>query len=106
MYALLDRASRTAYPRVSFAARYRTSEKNAGIEKLTVGRIGPLRKGAVRVPVQVATDDFGTLKGTMTFHPHDEDGKGRIAWSLAAAARAAPRRVGQARRTARSRPAG
>jgi hypothetical protein len=80
MYALLDRKSRAAYPRVSFLARYRTSEKNAGVEKLTIGRIGPLRNGAVRVPVTVATDDFGTLKGTLTFHPHDEDGHGRIAW--------------------------
>jgi hypothetical protein len=80
MYALLDRASRAAYPRVSFLARYRTSEKNAGVEKLTIGRIGPLRDGAVRVPVAVATDDFGTLKGALTFHAHDENGKGRIAW--------------------------
>jgi penicillin-binding protein A len=80
MYALVDRKSRAAYPRVSFLARYRTAERNAGIAKLTVGRIGPLRSGAVRVPVKVATDDFGTLKGTLVFHPHDEDGKGRIAW--------------------------
>jgi penicillin-binding protein A len=80
MYALLDRKSRAAYPRVSFLARYRTSEKNAGVEKLTIGRIGPLRNGAVRVPVKLATDDFGTLTGTLTFHPHDEDGEGRIAW--------------------------
>jgi hypothetical protein len=80
MYALLDRASRAAYPRVSFLARYRTAEKNAGVEKLTVGRIGPLRNGAVRVPVKVATNDFGTLKGVLTFKAHDEGGKGRIAW--------------------------
>jgi cell division protein FtsI/penicillin-binding protein 2 len=65
---------------VSFLARYRTAEKNAGVEKLTVGRIGPLRNGAVRVPVKVATNDFGTLKGVLTFKAHDEGGKGRIAW--------------------------
>jgi penicillin-binding protein A len=80
MYALLDRASRQAYPRVSFDARYRTSEKNAGVESVKTGRIGPLKNGAVRVPVTVSTDDFGTLKGVIAFRAHDEDKEGRIAW--------------------------
>ena len=85
MYALLDRRSRQANPRISFLADYRRANRAAGVEKITIGRLGPLLSGgAVRVPVKVTTEDFGTLEGTMTFKAsEDEQGEGRVAWTPA-----------------------
>ncbi|HEX6025809.1 MAG TPA: penicillin-binding transpeptidase domain-containing protein, partial [Solirubrobacter sp.] len=85
MYRLLDRRSRQENPRISFLADYRRANRAAGTEKITIGRVGPvLSDGAVRVPVKVTTEDFGTLEGTMTFTAsEDEQGNGRVAWSPA-----------------------
>jgi hypothetical protein len=85
MYALLDRRSRQENPRISFVADYRRANRAAGTEKVTIGRVGPLLSGGeVRVPVKVATEDFGTLEGTMTFKASEnEDGQGRVAWTPA-----------------------
>ena len=85
MYALLDRRSRQENPRISFLADYRRANRAAGAEKITIGRLGPLLSGgAVRVPVKVTTEDFGTLEGTMTFKAsEDERGEGRVAWTPA-----------------------
>ena len=85
MYALLDRRSRQENPRISFLADYRRANRAAGAEKITIGRLGPLLSGgAVRVPVKVTTEDFGTLEGTMTFKAsEDEQGEGRVAWTPA-----------------------
>jgi Penicillin binding protein transpeptidase domain/NTF2-like N-terminal transpeptidase domain len=81
MYAQLDAASRKAYPRISFDARYRQAKKASGATQLRAGRISPLRKdGTVVVPVTVRTKTFGTLFGTLTFHPVNENDAGRIAW--------------------------
>jgi penicillin-binding protein A len=82
MYAQLDAASRKAYPRISFDARYRQAAKASGMTQLKVGRLSPLRKdGTVAVPVTVRTKTFGTLFGTLTFHPVDQNDSGRIAWN-------------------------
>ena len=62
MYALLDAPSRKANPEISFLADYRRANKAAGVEKITIGTVGPLLSGGiVRVPVSVKTKDFGTL---------------------------------------------
>jgi peptidoglycan glycosyltransferase len=85
MYRLLDAASQKANPRISFLADYRRANKAAGVEKITVGRVGPLLSGGkVRVPVSAKTKDFGTLKGTLTFTAReDQNGVGRVAWTPA-----------------------
>jgi penicillin-binding protein A len=81
MYAQLDAASRRAYPLTAFEARYRQAFRAAGATEVTTGTISPLRKdGTVSVPVTVRTRTFGTLFGTLTFHPKNENDEGRIAW--------------------------
>jgi len=81
MYAQLDAASRRAYPRISFDAGYRRALRTPGVTQVRPGKIGPLRKdGTVAVPVTVRTRSFGTLSGTVIFHPRNERDEGRIAW--------------------------
>ncbi|HET6550825.1 MAG TPA: penicillin-binding transpeptidase domain-containing protein [Solirubrobacter sp.] len=81
MYELLDRRSRAANPRISFLADYRRANRAAGVEKIRIGRFGPLTDGTVKVGVSIATDDFGTLRGTIAFRTSEEDGEGRVAWT-------------------------
>jgi peptidoglycan glycosyltransferase len=81
MWALIDRHSRVAYPEVSFEAAYRAGDRAAGVQAVRAGTAGPLVKGTVQVPVTVRTKDFGTLFGKLTFHVHDENGVGRVAWA-------------------------
>jgi peptidoglycan glycosyltransferase len=81
MYRLLDRPSRAANPRISFLADYRRANSAAGVEKIGIGRLGPLLSGgAVRVPVTVRTKGFGTLRGTLTFRAREEDDVAHVAW--------------------------
>ena len=82
MYGLLDAASRKANPKISFLADYRRANRAAGVQKVTIGTLGPLLSGGnVKVPVSVKTKDFGTLKGTITFHAIQKDDVARVGWS-------------------------
>jgi peptidoglycan glycosyltransferase len=82
MYPMLDAASRKANPEISFLADYRRANQAAGVEKITLGTIGPLLSGGnVRVPVTVKTKDFGTLKGSLTFKATQQEDIVRVAWS-------------------------
>ena len=83
MYALLDAPSQKANPKISFLADYRRANRSATAKKITLGRIGALRAdGTVRVPVTVATEDFGKLEGALTFKASEtEDGVTRVAWA-------------------------
>jgi beta-lactamase class D len=82
MYALLDAPSRKANPEISFLADYRRANQAAGVEKITLGKIGPLLSGGnVRVPVSIKTKDFGTLKGSLTFKATQQEDITRVAWS-------------------------
>ncbi len=84
MYELVDAPSRRANPRISFLADYRRANEAAGVEKIRIGRVGPLLSGGrVRVPVTVTTEDFGTLRGTITFKASEENDAGRVAWTPA-----------------------
>lgn len=81
MYALLDAPSQKANPKISFLADYRRANRSATVEKVTVGRVGPLLStGTVRVPVTVTTRDFGKLKGTMSFKATETETATRVAW--------------------------
>ena len=71
-----DRPSQDAFER-----SYARVRRAAGVESVRTGRPGKLTHGAVRYPVTVRTDDFGTLYGYVTLPTLDEHGKGRIAWS-------------------------
>jgi hypothetical protein len=82
MYGLLDAASRKANPKISFLADYRRANRAAGVQKVTIGTLGPLLSGGdVKVPVSVKTKDFGTLKGTIKFHAIQKDDVARVGWS-------------------------
>jgi beta-lactamase class D len=82
MYALLDAPSRKANPKISFLADYRRANKAAGTQKITIGTPGPLLSGGnVKVPVTVTTKDFGTLKGSLTFHATQVEDVALVAWT-------------------------
>lgn len=83
MYRLVDAESRQANPKISFLADYKRANEAAGVEKITIGRIGPLLSGGdVKVPVKVKTDDFGSIDGDLVFKASEnEEGEGRVAWS-------------------------
>ncbi len=85
MYRLVDAGSRRANPKISFVADYKRANRAATVEKVRVGKVGPLlSEGVVKVPVTVDTDDFGPLKGELEFKAsEDEQGVGRVAWTPA-----------------------
>src|SRR5262249_54102007 len=85
MYGLLDAKSRAANPQISFDADYKRAMRAAGAQKIALGTLAPLGKdGTVAVPVTVPTKEFGSLKGTLTFHAsEDAQGNGRVAWTPA-----------------------
>ncbi|MEA2125615.1 MAG: penicillin-binding protein [Solirubrobacteraceae bacterium] len=79
MYDLAERASRPSLG--AFKRSYAAADRAAGTRKVVIGRPGALEGGRVQLPVALRTDDFGTLRGTVTLPTVDEDGHGRIAWS-------------------------
>ena len=88
--ATTRRCTRCSTPRRSARTRRSPSSPTTGARtarrrsrRSPIGRIGPLRgDGTVRVPVTVTTDDFGKLKGTLTFKASEtEDGVTRVAWA-------------------------
>ncbi|HEY6892383.1 MAG TPA: penicillin-binding transpeptidase domain-containing protein [Solirubrobacter sp.] len=82
MYGLLDVTSRRQNPQISFLADYRRANKAAGVQKITLGKLGPLLSGGnVKVPVTVKTKDFGSLKGTLTFHATQANDIARVGWT-------------------------
>ncbi|MDA0137865.1 penicillin-binding transpeptidase domain-containing protein [Solirubrobacter deserti] len=86
MYRLLDVKSQRANPKISFLADYRRANRAATVEKVRVGRAGPLLSGGkVVVPVTVETKDFGRLpdREIEFTASENEQGEGRVAWTPA-----------------------
>ncbi len=79
LWTLSEHAGRPSLE--AFTRAYAQADRAAGTRAVTVGRPGPLRDGAVRVPVVIRTDDFGALRGTVALPTVDEDGRGRIRWT-------------------------
>ena len=65
MWQALTPSARVAYPQARFAAAYRSADRAAGVRGVRVGRLGEDQPGEIAVPVQVATAEFGTLRGTI-----------------------------------------
>jgi len=65
MWQALTPAAQRRAPEKQFAASYRRAYRAAGVEKVRVGKLAGEKDGAIAVPVTVATDDFGTLRGTV-----------------------------------------
>ncbi|MEA2304506.1 MAG: penicillin-binding protein [Solirubrobacteraceae bacterium] len=74
MWRALDPATRQQRPLAAFRGLVQRADAAAGVTQVRTGRLGPLRDGAVRVPVAVSTSRFGTLRGVMTI-PVRQDGE-------------------------------
>ncbi len=79
LWALSTHATRPGL--AGFTHSYRQADAAAGVRAVVAGRPGPLKDGRIGVPVAVRTDDFGTLRGTVTLPTRDEHGSGRVDWS-------------------------
>jgi penicillin-binding protein A len=65
MWRELTARAREATPQRRFVTAYRNADREAGVEAVRIGRLGPERDGRVAVPVAIETDIFGTLRGTI-----------------------------------------
>ncbi|WP_445150803.1 penicillin-binding transpeptidase domain-containing protein [Baekduia sp. Peel2402] len=73
----LDPDSQKRYPRARFVAQMKTADDAATTRSRRAGEQSDPKGDRVRVPVAVATRDFGTLRGTLSL-PVSEDG---VRWS-------------------------
>ena len=76
MWGELTARARQATPERRFVTAYRNANREAGVDAVRIGRIGPERDGRVAVPVTVETDIFGPLRGTIAL-PVSGPGRGR-----------------------------
>ncbi|HEY0364417.1 MAG TPA: hypothetical protein VGC83_19215, partial [Solirubrobacteraceae bacterium] len=81
MWLMLDKRSRSAYPRARFARLVRSAESQATVTSVRIGRIAQERNGRFDLPTVMPTRLFGTLHGTIALTVHDEDGAARVAWA-------------------------
>ena len=81
MWLMLDKRSRSAYPRARFARLVRSAESQATVKSVRVGRLAQERDGRFDLPTVMPTRIFGTLRGTIALSVHDEDGAARVAWA-------------------------
>lgn len=78
LWATLDPASQRAYPLPRFRALLRSADHAATVTAVRLGRPTGPHGGSVRCPVAVATDLFGTLRGTIRLKLDDQ---GRVRWT-------------------------
>ena len=83
MWRELTARSREATPERRFVTAYRNADREAGVEKVTIGRLGPERDGRVAVPVTVETDIFGTLRGTIAVPVYGRGEEAGVDWDFA-----------------------
>jgi peptidoglycan glycosyltransferase len=65
MWRTLTPRARVAYPEARFVAAYRSAEEADGERSLAIGSVGAEHGGTIAVAVDVRTEDFGTLRGTV-----------------------------------------
>ena len=82
MWRELTARSREATPERRFVTAYRNADREAGVEKVTIGRLGPERDGRVAVPVTIETDIFGTLRGTLAVPVSGRGDKAGVDWDF------------------------
>jgi peptidoglycan glycosyltransferase len=83
MWRELTPRAQVATPERRFAQAYRNVEREAGVEAVEIGRIGPERDGRVAVPVAVRTDAFGTLRGTIALPVSGTGDEAGVDWNYA-----------------------
>jgi peptidoglycan glycosyltransferase len=82
MWRELTARAREATPERRFVTAYRNADREAGVEKVTVGRLGPERDGRVAVPVTIETDIFGTLRGTLAVPVSGRSDEAGVDWDF------------------------
>jgi hypothetical protein len=82
MWRELTARSREATPERRFVTAYRNADREAGVEKVTIGRPGAERDGRVAVPVSIETDIFGTLRGTVAVPVSGRGDEAGVDWDF------------------------
>jgi beta-lactamase class D len=80
MWRALTRRARGAYPEARFAAAYRSAEEAAGVRSLRIRSVGAEHDGTIPVAVDVRTQDFGTLSGSVALPVSGSDGEAGVDW--------------------------
>jgi penicillin-binding protein A len=83
MWRALDAATRAERPLAAFRSLTRRADRAAGVTHVRAGRLGPVRDGAVRVPVAVETRRFGTLRATMAIPVRQDGDVAGVRWTPA-----------------------
>ncbi len=82
MWRELTPRAQAATPERRFVEAYRNAEREAGVRKVRIGRIGPERDGRVGVPVAVETDVFGVLRGTLAVPVSGRGDEAGVDWDF------------------------
>jgi peptidoglycan glycosyltransferase len=80
MYAALSPRSRAAMSQEEFDATYASAYKTAGVNRIQVGTPAAEQQGLITVPVVATTDDFGTLRGTVSLPVTGEKSDAGVVW--------------------------
>jgi len=82
MWRALTPGAREATPERRFAEAYRNAYREAGVEAVEIGRLGPERDGRVAIPVLVRTDIFDELRGTMSVPVSGRGDEAGVDWDF------------------------
>jgi beta-lactamase class D len=80
MWRVLTPRARVAYPEARFLAAYRSAERAAGERSLRIRSVGAEHGGSIRVAVDVRTEDFGTLRGTVALPVSGAGAQAGVDW--------------------------
>jgi penicillin-binding protein A len=83
MWRQLSPRARRATPEGRFATAYRNADREAGVRKVEVGRLGVENDGRIAMPVTVRTDIFGPLRGTLSVPVSGKGDEAGVDWSFA-----------------------
>lgn len=75
MYGLLDSQSRAHFSPAAFRAAYTNAANTATTLSLTIGKVGKPHGNVIKVPVQIRTRIFGTVRGSLAV-PFSDSGSG------------------------------
>jgi hypothetical protein len=80
MWRGLTPRARVAYPEARFAAAYRSADQAAGVRSLRIRSVGAEHDGTIPVAVDVRTEDFGTLSGSVALRVAGNDADVGVDW--------------------------
>jgi penicillin-binding protein A len=82
MWRTLTPSAQSSTPERRFVTAYRNVDREAGVEAVRIGRLGPERDGRVAVPVAIRTDVFGTLRGTISVPVSGRGDEAGVEWDF------------------------